>query len=503
MAKPRFVQTKKTFLTAPITESETGEIVLKQLKDLAGNNIAMSDFGDTGYITINPGNDNEEIISFTGLTVNDDDTVSIDTNITRGLESVYPYGSGGQAHDHGAGDVVVVSNNPQILDDIISYAEGIANDGAADADSTTKGLFEAATTAEVNADTDTGSTGALLAISPNIMAASKYGQQLPSSAQKDFLDGMVGSIVPTVRDSAPSGFLFCDGSAVSVTTYTSLATVIKGRYGISSGEDDFTADTGNDTLTSNSHGLSDGDSVFVDSTGTLPGGLSANTVYYVINSTLNTFQLSTSSGGSAVDITSTGSGTHSAYSDFVLPDLRSATLVGAGQRTETFDFTDSDVNTSTDRITVDSNEFLYTGQAVALTNSGGSVPTGLSETTYYVIRVNATTIELATSVANANDGTSVDITGASGGGTHTLTLTMTNRSLGDEGGEETHSLSDSEMPSHSHDIEARLGTGSGGNTILADAENNSFTPKTTEDEGGDSPQNNMPPFVTVNYMIKT
>ncbi len=71
----------------------------------------------------------------------------------------------------------------------------------------------------------------------------------------------------------------------------------------------FTAAT-SDVVTLAQHGYSDTQRVRVFSTGTLPAGLSADTDYYVINAAGNTFKLSTSSGGSAVDITDTGTGTH-------------------------------------------------------------------------------------------------------------------------------------------------------------------------------------------------
>lgn len=69
-------------------------------------------------------------------------------------------------------------------------------------------------------------------------------------------------------------------------------------------------DTAGDTLTSNEHGYSANTIVHAVTTNTLPGGLSTGTPYYVINPTTNTFQLSTSSGGSAINLTSTGSGSH-------------------------------------------------------------------------------------------------------------------------------------------------------------------------------------------------
>lgn len=72
----------------------------------------------------------------------------------------------------------------------------------------------------------------------------------------------------------------------------------------------FTADSGTDTLTSTAHGLSDDDRIVLATTNTLPVGLDEITIYYVVSSTANTFKVSTSSGGSAVNFTTNGVGTH-------------------------------------------------------------------------------------------------------------------------------------------------------------------------------------------------
>jgi hypothetical protein len=71
----------------------------------------------------------------------------------------------------------------------------------------------------------------------------------------------------------------------------------------------FTAAT-SDTCTSYGHTLQDDDQVYLISTGTLPSPLNNTTPYYIINSSTDTFKLSTSVGGAAVNITSVGSGTH-------------------------------------------------------------------------------------------------------------------------------------------------------------------------------------------------
>ncbi len=63
----------------------------------------------------------------------------------------------------------------------------------------------------------------------------------------------------------------------------------------------------------NSHGLAVGDAFVLSTSGSLPTGLTVGTVYYVISAGFgaNSFQASATLGGSAVNTSSAGSGTHS------------------------------------------------------------------------------------------------------------------------------------------------------------------------------------------------
>lgn len=66
----------------------------------------------------------------------------------------------------------------------------------------------------------------------------------------------------------------------------------------------------NDQLLSVGHGLADGDRVMLFNVfaETLPTGVAEGTIYFVVNSATNTFKVSATSGGAAVDITAVGGG---------------------------------------------------------------------------------------------------------------------------------------------------------------------------------------------------
>lgn len=317
-----------------------------------------------------------------------------------------------------------------------------------------------------------------------------------------------GSLLPYAGTSAPSGWLLANSAAIVCSTYPNLALVLipsASIYGRGTAVGTFTVDIGTDVVTLSAHGLADGAIVHVASTSTLPTGLSANTAYYVRDATTSTFRLAATSGGVAIDLTGAGSGTHSLYDKVNLPDLRSRTVLGVGAGTFTADFVPGDVDTGTEIITVPTNTTLYTGQAVVYTSTG-TVVTGLTaSTTYYVIRASVTTIQLASSLANALAGTAINLTGT-GTGVHTLTQTLTTRSLGDRGGEESHTQIESEVGRHRHPVTtdasatnantAVMGSNGGGaDADVSNAANYNTAPTTGA--------NNIPPFLALNYIIKT
>lgn len=204
-------------------------------------------------------------------------------------------------------------------------------------------------------------------------------------------------------------------------------------------------------------------------------------------------------------ILSTTYGIGDGSTTFNLPNMKGRVPVGysASAPTKTFTFASRSGNV----ITVTgadnhANNELQTGQAIFY-DTTGSVITGLTDaTTYYVIRVTATTFSLASSVANANAGTVIALS-SDGSGTQTFAITYTARPLGQTGGEETHALTDSELPSHVHALTSFKTNTTASNPRHTLDGNSSTSSATTDSYGSDAVHNIMPLFTVVNYIIKT
>lgn len=139
---------------------------------------------------------------------------------------------------------------------------------------------------------------------------------------------------------------------------------------------------------------------------------------------------------------------------FNLPDYRGKILGMIGQGTTTEILSPININVSSNTITVQNNVDKWSnGMAVKFTSTG-SLPTPLNtSSTYYIIKVNSTTVKLATSLQNAISNTEINLL-INGSGTIYMTSTFSNRTLGELSGEEKHGLNINEMPIHTHSSNA-------------------------------------------------
>jgi microcystin-dependent protein len=182
-------------------------------------------------------------------------------------------------------------------------------------------------------------------------------------------------------------------------------------------------------------------------------------------------------------------------STFNVPDLRGRVPVGAGQGQAVETVTNQ--TASSNAIPVASNTWKWvTGMQVTVTNATGF--TGLTNGTYYIVRASSSSVQFASSLANAQNGTPVvTITGT---GSCTITWTGSTRAAGEVGGEEAHAMSITELLSHTHGIGATNTTGYTAGGQGSPQANTSILSSAT---GGNSAMNNMQPFLGTTYIIKT
>ncbi len=110
----RFVGALPTTLSgAGITTSAASIPVISATIKQTGQVLAITDFGSTAYLTLEPGNaSRQEFVSCTGLTQNANGT-AIFTTCARGLAPIYPYtASTTLQFTHGGGTTVIISNSP-------------------------------------------------------------------------------------------------------------------------------------------------------------------------------------------------------------------------------------------------------------------------------------------------------------------------------------------------------------------------------------------------------
>ena len=187
---------------------------------------------------------------------------------------------------------------------------------------------------------------------------------------------------------------------------------------------------------------------------------------------------------------------------FNLPDSRGRVMVGAGtgQKVATFVSRASNVITVSG-VTNNANNEFQTGDAVLYLTTSGQITGLTNNTTYYVIRISNTSFSLATSLANAQNGTVISLS-SDGSGVQTFTLTLTARTLGETGGEENHAMSITELLAHSH-LSNNVVGGSRTSTNGAPSSTSATGGGPTDSVGGNVAMNNMQPFGVHTMIIKT
>lgn len=267
---------------------------------------------------------------------------------------------------------------------------------------TTKGDIYVATGSATSTRLPVGSDGTILTADSSQSSGVKWASAGTSTIP-------TGSVMPYVGTSAPTGWLMCDGSQVSRTTYSDLFGVISTHYGQGDNSTTFnlpdfrgqflrgamsvTTISGSGSASSSNatfaaHGLNrTGVKVRLNS-GTL-SGLSTATDYYAIYVDANTLAFATSYAnalaGTKIAITGTNTAVIKQYID---PDNASRTAITTGGATTTGvgSFQDHDILSHTHNLKLSANLVSSTSANTAAVSSGGTgtanliVNTGGNET---------------------------------------------------------------------------------------------------------------------------
>ena len=401
MATLQFIQMSKMVLAGAGASIGDTTILLQSMVGIDGSNIVTADLGTKAYGTLEPGNGNqEEAISFTGVTQNANGTATLTGVKTCLFKSPYTETSG-LAKTHAGASTFILSNDAAFYNNIMTYVNTSLSSGAVPATTSVNGIVQMSVT--------------------------------PASAATPVAIG--------INNTLSSGTVSSTNPVVDVNSL-SLASV-RNLVGAS---------------------LYPVGSIYMASVSTNPSTL-------------------------------LGFGTWSAYG-------AGRVLIGAGTGTvvATFASRASNVITVTGLTNAANNEF-QTGQAVLYTAASGAM-TGLTHnTTYYLIRTGNLTFSLATSLANAQNGTVITLS-SDGTGVQTFTLTLTTRTAGETGGEETHAMSSTELLAHTHTAGMEnLNAGDNGSNIQGRSTNRATW--TSNSTGGNVAMNNMQPFITCYMWLRT
>lgn len=227
----------------------------------------------------------------------------------------------------------------------------------------------------------------------------------------------VGCLMDYAGSTAPTGWLICDGSVISRTTYSSLFAAIGTTWGSGDGS-----------------------------------------------------------------------------TTFGIPDLKGRMTIGVGAANYSEISTTSSGNGF---VVVSNTDRWLTGMAVTLSALSGFTTSATAGPTYYVVRISATNIRLATTLALAQNETP-DVT-LSGSGSCTINFLPTSRALATSGGQATKAMTITEMISHNHNASLSGAGGIGGNFLVDWAGSGAFS---VGPRGGNVAMPMMPPYAVVTKIIR-
>jgi hypothetical protein len=174
---------KKTLYQSILSTSTTFK--MSDIKGFDGADLTSADFGTVAYgVLLNSEKTVMELFSFDPATIA---STSI-SFIYRGLKfdgDLTTEVAANKLDWTSDSTILIGTDTPQVLQWLKEYIDGIAVSGSPDMDTTTKGIAEEATQAEVDAGTATGGTSARLAVNPSTIRAKAYHDYVADSVGTD------------------------------------------------------------------------------------------------------------------------------------------------------------------------------------------------------------------------------------------------------------------------------------------------------------------------------